>query len=740
MPGITVELLREGEQRAVETFTQPDGTYRFENVPSGSARITFRAINFTTVRENVVVSAGETVTVDAMLRVAYSADITITAEATFRNIAELEDPAANIVGVASAGSEGAITAAQLEARPIMRPAEVLETVPGLIVSQHSGEGKANQYYLRGFNLDHGSDFATTIAGLPINMPTHAHAHGYSDTNFLIPELVSGVQFRKGPYYAEAGDFSSAGAANINYKNYLDRPLLSLSGGSQGWRRFFGAVSPQIAGGHLLAALDLGHNDGPWLLPDDYKKINGVLRYSRGDTRNGFSITGLGYSANWNATDQVPQRAIDSGLISRFGNIDPTDNGHSFRYSLIGDMQRSGGNDSTRVTAWVQRYGLNLVQNFTYFLDDPVDGDQKEQEDRRVATGGRATYRRLGSLGRWNTQNAIGAEVRHDALGNVALYRTVGGRRTSAIREDQGSQTSWGLFGESEIEWTRYLRTTVGLRGDVFRYNVISDNPENSGTEYTGVVSPKASAVLGPWAGTEIYLNGGFGFHSNNALGATLHVDPVTGEHAEQSTPIVHARGAEIGVRTVRIPGVQTTVTLWTLGFDAELLFVGDAGTTEAGRPSRRWGIEWTNYARPHPWVTLDFDLSFSRARFTDEDPAGDRIPGALDRVVSGGVTIEEPEGGAFGSIRLRHFGPRPLIEDSSVQSKSTTLVNGEVGYQFSRHLRLVAEIFNLFDSEVSDIDYFYTSRLPGEPLGGVDDIHTHAALPRGARVGLQFSF
>jgi outer membrane receptor protein involved in Fe transport len=298
----------------------------------------------------------------------------------------------------------------------------------------------------------------------------------------------------------------------------------------------------------------------------------------------------------------------------------------------------------------------------------------------------------------------------------------------------------GLFAQSEVEWTRYLRTTVGLRGDVFRYKVESDNAENSGTEHTGVVSPKASAVLGPWAGTEIYLNGGFGFHSNNALGATLHVDPITGEHADRSTPIVHARGAEVGVRTVRLPGLQATLTLWTLAFDAELLFVGDAGTTEAGRPSRRWGIEWTNYYSPHPWVTLDFDLSFSRARFTDEDPAGDAIPGALDRVISGGVTIEEPEGGVFSSLRLRHFGPRALIEDNSVQSQATTLVNGEIGYQFSRHMRLVGEMFNLFDSKVSDIDYFYTSRLPGEPLGGVDDIHTHAALPRGVRVALQFSF
>jgi hypothetical protein len=612
----------------------------------------------------------------------------------------------------------------------------------MIISQHSGEGKANQYYLRGINLDHGFDFSQTIVGIPVNMPTHAHAHGYADANFLIPELVSGVQYRKGPYYAEEGDFSAAGAANINYFNRLDRPILSVAGGSYAYARVLAAASPELAGGHLLMAFELNKDDGPWEHPNDHNKYNGVLRYSRGDTRNGFSITGMAYSGHWNSTDQVAQRAIDSGLIGRFGSLDPTDKGQSYRYSLVADLQRSGANTSTRYTAYAQRYGLNLIANFTYFLEDPENGDQFEQDERRWIVGGSVTHRRFGHLGGYDTQNSFGTRFRYDAINDLGLYRTRETERHSTVRLDDVGQASVGFFGSTEIEWSRVLRTTFGLRGDVYHYDVKANNPLNSGVESTGILSPKASAVLGPWAGTEFYVNGGLGFHSNSALGATLSVDPVTGDPAERSTPIVRARGAEVGVRTVRIPGLQTTATLWYLGFDSELQFVGDIGRTEAGRPSRRVGVEITNYARLSPWVTADLDLSFSKARFTDPDPAGDLVPGSLDRVISAGIAAKPPGGanGLFGSARLRHFGPRPLIEDGSVKSKSTTILNGGVGYRFSERVRVVLEAFNILDAEVSDIDYFYTSRLPGEPEGGIDDIHLHPALPRSARVSVRLTF
>jgi hypothetical protein len=742
LPGVTVELTPSG-QKPMETVTDGEGNYRFEKVSTGTAELIIRLINFSTVRRNVNVTAGDPVRADVAMVVATSADIVVTAPRTFRNLAEIENPAENLVGIATAGSEGAITAKQLAVRPVNRPTEVLETVPGLIISQHSGEGKANQYYLRGFNLDHGFDFAQTIAGIPVNMPTHAHAQGYADSNFLIPELVSGVQFRKGPYYAENGDFSSAGSANINYFNVLERPILSFTGGSFAYGRFLGAVSPQVGRGNLLAAFEFETDDGPWVIPNNREKYNGVLRYSQGDSRNGLSMTFMGFSHKWHSTDQVPLRAIESGEIERFGFIEPTDRGDTHRVSGAFDWQKSGRNDSTRLTAYVQHYGVQLFHNFTYFLNDPENGDQFEQFEERVTTGAKLTHRRMARLGGKSTETAFGADFRNDSVGGpLGLYHTVDTVRIGTIRADDVDQRSLGLFADTEVEFSRRFRATFGLRGDIYNWNVTSDNALNSGGDTAAIASPKISTAFGPFRGTEFYANWGMGFHSNSGLGVVLTVDPATGEPADSSPAFARAQGGEFGVRTVALKGLQTTATVWYLNFDSELVYVGDSGSTEAGPPSRRQGIEITNYIYPHPWITADLDVSFSRARYDDLPEGENFVPGALNRVISAGIGVNPPAGvsqGLFGSLRLRHFGPRPLIEDNSVESKQTSIVNGEIGYKFSERVRLMLEGFNIFDAEVSDIDYFFESRLRNE-LEPVEDIHLHAAIPRSARVSLRVSF
>src|SRR5262245_8924941 len=547
------------------------------------------------------------------MHLALNADVTVTGKRTFTNLADAERPAEDLVGIAQSASQGAITARQLDARPIMRNGEVLETVPGVVISQHSGEGKANQYYLRGFNLDHGTDFATTVAGMPVNLPTHGHGQGYSDLNFMIPELVSGVQFSKGPYFADQGDFATAGAANINYVTSLDRPIVRIGGGDEGFGRVLVAASPSLRTGRLLTALEVQQNDGPWVNPDNYRKVNAVVRYSRGDTVNGLSVTGMAYRGKWKATDQVPQRAIDSGLIDRFGALDTTDGGESYRYSGTVEWQRTRGNASTKVTAYGIGYDLSLFSNFTFFLDDPVNGDQFEQADHRFITGAKVTHRRLGHWMGHETQNSIGLQLRNDDITNVGLYHTVARKRLSTTRQDAVVQTSGGGFAQNETEWAPWLRTLAGLRVDGYRFNVDSIDQENSGTATAGLVSPKGGAVVGPFHGTELYVNAGLGFHSNDARGATITRDPTTGEPAERVTPLVRARGSEFGVRTVAVPHLQSTLTLWTLNLDSELVFAGDAGTTEPGRPSERYGVEFANYYRPRPWLTVDADVSWSRA-------------------------------------------------------------------------------------------------------------------------------
>ena len=576
LPGVAVVLSRDGAPPQ-SVATDGSGAYVFDSVPPGDYDVTFGLINFAPARRHVRLSAGQSVSLDMILRLTLTADVTVTGRQTFTNLADVTDPVANLVGIAGAASEGAITSQQILDRPIMRAGELLETVPGLIISQHSGEGKANQYYLRGFNLDHGTDFNTTIAGIPVNMPTHGHGHGYTDANFLIPELVSGVQFKKGPYYAEEGDFSAAGAVNVNYVNFLDRPIVEVSGGGEGWARALAAASPRVGRGRVLAALELNRNDGPWTLDDDYQKVNGIVRYSEGSATSGVSVTGMFYRGEWNATDQVPERAIAEGVISRFGHIDPTNGGKTHRYSLSADAQRSAGNTSTRANAYFVNYALNLFSNFTYFLDDPENGDQFEQEDRRNIFGGRLTHTRLNNWGNRSAENTFGTQVRFDRIGSVGLYHTMARQRLSTTRSDRVGQSSVGLFAQNEFHWSPLVRTTVGLRADVFNFDVDGDDPLNSGTESSALLSPKASVVLGPWSGTELYVNGGTGFHSNDARGSTTTRDPGTGETVEPTTPLVRANGAEFGVRTVRIPKVQTTVAVWWLGIDSELLFIGDAG-------------------------------------------------------------------------------------------------------------------------------------------------------------------
>jgi hypothetical protein len=278
---------------------------------------------------------------------------------------------ANLVGAASAASEGTIDQAQIADRPILRPAEVLEEIPGVVISQHSGEGKANQYYLRGFQLDHGTDLAATIAGIPVNMPSHAHGQGYSDINWLMPELVSFVTFKKGPYYADEGDFSTAGSYDLFYRNTI-APVASFGFGDYGYDRLFVADSPRIGTGNLLYALEAYHDNGTLDRPDEYKKLNGVLRWSRTTQNSSFAVTAQAYRGDFNSTDQIPQRLVDDGVIDRFGAVDPTDGGRTFRYALSTEWEHDDARGATKFTAYALSYGLNLYSNFTYYQFDAND--------------------------------------------------------------------------------------------------------------------------------------------------------------------------------------------------------------------------------------------------------------------------------------------------------------------------------------------------------------------------------
>jgi hypothetical protein len=717
LPGVTVEATPSGGGKAIVGVTRVDGTYAID-VLNGSYDVAFKLINFaTTLKRGVVVENAKTL--DAILYLSASAEVVVTGKQTFRNLTDMNE-ATNLIGIADAATVGVVTAEEIDRRPFARAGEVMETVPGVVISQHSGEGKANQYYLRGFNLDHGTDIAITVAGVPLNMPTHAHGQGYADANFVIPELISGVQYKKGPYSADEGDFASAGAVNINYLSLVDHPIGVAEGGTFGFERALYAESPKVGDGYLLYAFEGERNNGPWQRPDDFHKLNGILRYSRGDQRGGFSITGMAYDAKWNSSDQIPERAVADGAIPRFGLVDGTDGGNTKRLSLSTEWQRNGSTTLTEVAAYAVDYRLDLFSNFTYFLDDPVNGDQFEQADRRHVFGVNASHRWLATWGGIAVENVVGVQTRADDIGNVALYHTRARHRLDTERQDQVLETSGALFAQSSLKWSEHLRSVVGLRTDRFRF-------DDRVTRDSTLVSPKFSLIAGPWRNTELYADAGYGFHSNDAR-----------EVVNDVNPLVRTKGAELGLRSAPVPRFHLTASLWGLDIASELLFAGDAGTTEPSRPSRRTGIELESGFNAREWLSFDADYAYSRARFTDADPAGDRIPGAVEGVASIGVSIASLAR-VSGELRDRYFGPRPLIEDS-VRSKASNTLNARVAYAVTSRIRVSADVLNILNAQVSDVDYFYTSRLPGEPLDGVADVHFHPIEKRAVRIGVRTTF
>ena len=649
-----------------------------------------------------------------------------------------DNPAANAGAVAQApltsSSEKNVSGAEVNAWPFSRPSEALEVVPGLIVTQHGGDGKANQYFLRGFNLDHGTDLAISVDGMPVNMRTHAHGQGYADLNFLVPELIGSVNIRKGPYFAGEGDFSSAGSVHVSLLDGI-KSMASITVGSFGYRRGFAVTSTKLGEGTLLVAGEAGAVSGPWDNPDNLRKLNGVMRYSQGTAEDGFSLTGMAYANKWNSTDQIPARAIASGEIGLYGALDPSDGGNSGRFSLSGNWARSDATGSSKANFYIIKSSLNLWNNFTYFLSDPVNGDQFHQHDDRILGGINASHTFKSQFAGLPMETEIGVQSRYDDI-RLDLGNTVRRQFVSPVRSDAVQEGSVGIFAQNTLHWTGWLRSIVGWRGDFYDTSVLSYfTPANSGAATALIGSPKLGLVLGPFAGTEFFLNAGEGFHSNDARGVTITESPLDGAPLQASPFLVKTRGAEVGLRSKLIPGLTSAVSLFVLDSASEILFAGDAGDTKASRPSRRYGIEWTNDYRPRSWLTVEADIAMTRARFRGDDPEqaatyaslagfpasqignapGNTIPGAPNMIASAGIRLGENTGW-FGALRYRYFGPRPLTEDGAFVSAATGLLNGRLGYRFDNGWRIQLDGFNLLNSRSDQITYAYGSLLKSDSL------------------------
>ena len=686
--------------------------------------------------------------------------LAVSGMSTTINVEGRED---DLIGIADSGTQGTVGAAEIENRPILRSGEVLETVPGVIITQHAGGGKANQYFLRGFNLDHGTDFAIFIDDMPLNLPSHAHGEGYSDMNTVIPEFVRRVNYEKGPYYADVGNYGSAGSAHLEYLKTLPQNFFQVEGGPEGYGRLVFGVSRELGAGNLLFGGEAYHDDGPWKHPDDYYKYNGLLTYSQGSDNNGFSVTARGYHGKWNSSDQIAADAVP--LVGFFGTLDPTDGGRSERYSLQGEWHRQRANSLTKITPYVFYYDLNLYSNFTYYRTDPVLGDQFNQNDRRWVAGLDAHHSFFSTWAGRKVENTFGFQLRNDWIGN-GLYQSshrvrmdktdagTGNTLPATTQRDNFTDTLIGIYGENRIQWASKFRSVAALRGDVEHFDVTSlVTSANSGTASKAIPSPKISLIFGPWSRTEFYLQGGSSYHSNDGRGTTLTIEPVSGDNpypnvpGNKIPPLIPTKGAEVGMRSTAVPHLNSTLSFWYLHSASELQQSGDTGGTTASRqPSDRYGFEFANYYTPVRNLAIDFDLANSKALFTEIDPddaapnspGGRHVPEAVGLVIASGVTVPDFKG-FMASLRLRYFGPRDLTSGAIYRSQATALVNGEVSYRFAERWSFSAQFLNLLNRSDHDIDYAYENRIAPGAAPAFTDVF-HPVEPFQIRIAIRAAF
>jgi hypothetical protein len=705
-----------------------------------------------------------------------SANSTATAAPCLKTIAKVVTVGrkADLIGIANAASEGTISQEEIETRPVLRPGEVLEAIPGLVISQHSGEGKANQYYLRGFQLDHGTDLESTIDGIPINMPSHAHGQGYSDINWLMPELVSYVEFKKGTYYADQGDFSTAGAYNLYFRDTIPT-VTSFGVGDYGYDRLFTAGSPAVGNGHLLYALEIYHDNGTFVMPDEYHKVNGLLRYSDIRGPNAFTVTGYAYNGAFDSTDQIPQRLVDAGELSPYGFIDPTDGGNTYRYALSAQYQHHAPNGDTKIAVYGEEYFLDLFSNFTYYQFDGNDyyntvsnpitckavyttctpnvagpnslrapnyttycpanqmanpngpahsvvplpftfscPDQREQQDKRFIGGGsvKRTFTTPGST------SEIGVGVRNDNISTLGLYLTDARNRypDGTLSNDHVVERDSFVYLQSDLRSGKF-RVQPGLRGDLYAFDVEAFDPANSGRTIDAQINPKITTAYAFTKNFEAYVDFGESFHSNDARSVLGVNDPQThapfdpsGIPVTTNTALDRATGEEVGFRVYQ-KEITTTVSGWQLLLANELVFDGDHGDVDIAGPTFRKGIEVANYYTPTNWLTIDADLATSTAHFLNNpDGLGTQVPESLAGVVALGATVDEPKYAA--SLRMRYFGPRNLDQSGIPKSPPSTIFNAQFTAKMAKGSRLNLDLFNIFNVDVPDVTYYYGSWLP----------------------------
>jgi outer membrane receptor protein involved in Fe transport len=670
----------------------------------------------------------------------------------------------------TASSWDEIRAYDYQLRPHSTLQDILNNVPGLIVRQHQGGGKATQYLIRGFDADHGSDFLVTVDGMPVNLVSHAHGQGYADLNFVIPETVDRLQLHKGPYFVEHGDFDTAGALNLVLKDEFEENFVLAEGGSFDRQRYVAGLSPRVAAGKVLLAAQAAYSNGPFEHPEHMARYNGFAKYSL-EPSNDLRLqaaAGL-YQADWDASGQIPSREASAGRLDRFGAIDPTEGGRTDRETLDLDLLwKPSRTARVTVEAWAQRYALRLYSNFTFFQDtglrfqkgrggDIVDtagaipiagapyvpGDGIEQHDTRWLYGGRAAYARDWTLLGRAVTTTLGAETRHDEI-DVAVHRQVERDRFFTVTETFVQERTFAGYLGQEIDLTEWLRFTGGVRGDAFFFDVQDRLPRQApdpdfeavpidGSESDSIVSTKANLTIAPPASdTEVYLNFGTGFHSNDARAV------VQGADDPNLVPLARATGYEVGARTWRVENLDLAAALWLIDLESEITFCGDCGSIEgvlgsfdASGPTRRWGVDFESRYRLTEWLTADYDLSWADPRYKD----GAAVPIAPTLFMNGGLTLELPSGFS-AAARVRFLDDRPATETRTLTARGYLLVDLFAKYRW-RNVELGVDLLNVGDFDWQEAVFADTSCTAREVRRGrcpsAQDIHFTPGDPLAAR-------
>jgi outer membrane receptor protein involved in Fe transport len=643
----------------------------------------------------------------------------------------------DLLGAADAASEGTIAGADLLVRPMLKTAELLEAVPGTVAVQHSGSGKANQYFLRGFNLDHGTDFTTVIDGMPMNFRTHGHGQGYLDVNGMLPETVERIDYRKGTYRADLGDFSMAGAALVTTIDRLDETYIALEGGEFSWQRLGAGGTLDLADDAALTFLgEFKSYDGPWELEEGLEHVAVWAKYLRPTDFGDVEFTLSGYEGDWHPTEQIPERVIGSPVCAdAFCALDPTAGGNTSRW--IGTAILSGSDWDA--SAYVQHYDWFMQSNPTYEA-------QINQFDKRMTVGGR--FDTL-ALTRSNFDLGWGAELRYDDIGPVGVDSYDAGQFVENISDNDVTEASYGLYTEATLRPTDAFRVILGLRGDYYDFDATANQPGTVTPDSNGTivgsatdsrVSPKFGLAYTVGDNVELYGNWGKGFHSNDARGVVNPVNPVAG--------LAPGEGQEVGAR-FEFGNFNITTTHWWLDLDSELIFVGDSNAVEPRGSSERDGTEITFFWQPTDWLGVDAVFTDSTARYLD-NPDGEHIEGSLEQAAQFGISATRNNWEA--SLRMRYMGPYALTPDNSQRAGSSTTVSLRGAYDFNR-IQLYAELINALDNDGKDIVYWYEAYVEGyddvvNGAASIDDIDcdvincrmSRQKEPRTLRVGLKYHF